>query len=93
MGIRAALGARPGDLRLLVLRQGLAPVLAGLLAGLAAAFAAGHLLASQLYEINGRDPLTLAAVAGSLASAALLACLVPALRASRSDPLTALRYE
>jgi predicted permease len=93
MGIRAALGAGRADLYALVLRQGMAPVLAGLLFAAAAAAAFGRALGSLLYEIDGRDPATIAAVTLALGAVALAACLIPARRASRVDPMTALRYE
>ncbi len=93
LGIRAALGARSGDLYGIVLRQGMAPVIAGLAAAVVAAAALSRVLGSLLYEISGSDPFTMIAVAAILAVVALGACLVPAMRAGRVDPLTALRYE
>jgi putative ABC transport system permease protein len=93
LGIRAALGARTGDLYRLVLWQGMAPVGVGLLTAVAGAIAFGRVLGSLLYEIDGRDPLTIAVVAALLAVVALGACLIPARRAGSVDPLTALRYE
>ncbi len=93
LGIRAALGARSGNLYALIVRQGMAPVAAGLLLAAACALSFGHVLGSLLYEIRGSDPATIAAVAGLLGLVALAACLVPARRASRVDPLSALHYE
>jgi putative ABC transport system permease protein len=93
MGVRAALGARPARLYALILRQGMAPVIAGLVLGVAAALALGRLLANMLYEVNARDPLTILAVAALVASVAVIACYIPARRAARTDPATALRYE
>jgi putative ABC transport system permease protein len=93
LGIRAALGAQAGDLYGLILRQGMAPVVAGLLAAAAAAVAFGHVLSSLLYEVDGRDPLTIALVAALFGLVSLAACLIPARRASRLDPLNALRYQ
>jgi predicted permease len=93
MGIRMALGATGGDLRSLVLRQGLSPVLAGLVAGLVASIAVGRILSGLLFGVSVADPLTMVVVAAVLLAVAAAACYVPALRATRSDPLTALRYE
>ncbi len=93
IGIRLALGARAADVRGMVLRQGMAPVAAGLAAGIAGALALGRLLGSLLYQVKPADPIILASVAAVLAAVALAACWVPALRATRTDPMTALRYE
>ena len=93
MGIRMALGATGSDLRRLVLRQGLAPVVIGLAAGLAGALAAGRVLSGLLFGVSSTDPLTMSVVAAVLLAVGAAACYVPALRATRSDPLVALRYE
>jgi putative ABC transport system permease protein len=93
LGIRAALGAQAGNLYRLILWQAMAPVAAGLLFAAAAALAFGRVLGSLLYEVDGRDPLTIALVAALLGLVSLAACLVPAHRASRLDPLDALRYQ
>ena len=93
LGIRAALGARAGDLYRMILWQGMMPVIVGLLAAAAAAVAFGRVLNSLLYEVDGRDPLTIAVVAAVFALVSLAACVVPARRASRLDPLDALRYQ
>jgi putative ABC transport system permease protein len=69
------------------------PVILGLIFGLAGTFAVGRLLAAQLYQISPYDPLLLGATAIVLAVAALLACLIPARRATRVDPIQALRTE
>jgi putative ABC transport system permease protein len=88
-----ALGAQTTDVLRLVVRQGMNPVLLGLVIGLAGTFAAGRLIAAQLYQISPHNPLLLGATALALALAALLACLIPARRASRVDPIIALRQE
>jgi ABC-type antimicrobial peptide transport system permease subunit len=93
LGIRAALGARASDLYSLILWQGMAPVVVGLLVAAAAAAVFGRVLSSLLYEVDGRDPLTIALVAALFGLVCLAACLIPARRASRLDPLDALRYQ
>jgi putative ABC transport system permease protein len=93
IGVRMALGAQTIDVLRLVVRQGMNPVVLGLIIGLAGTFAIGRLLAAQLYQISPHDPLLLGAAAIVLAVAALLACLIPARRATRVDPIQALRTE
>jgi predicted permease len=93
IGIRMALGAQMKDVLRLVVRQGMNPVLIGLIIGLAATLGAGHLIAAQLYQVSPHNPFLIAVTAGALAVAALLACLIPARRATRVDPLQALRTE
>ena len=93
MGIRSALGASPRDLRRLVFRGGMRLALIGLAVGLAGALAVGQLLASMVFGISVRDPLTFVAVFGVLAGVAALACFLPARRATKVDPMVALRYE
>ncbi|MGA2149500.1 MAG: FtsX-like permease family protein [Bryobacteraceae bacterium] len=93
MGIRAALGASPRSLVGLVLRTGLGMTAAGLLLGILGALGLPRLLATLLIGIGGWSPLTMAAVAAILGAIALLACYVPARRATRIDPVVALRYE
>jgi putative ABC transport system permease protein len=93
IGIRVALGAQARDILRIVLGQGMALTLVGLAAGLAAAFALARLLASLLYGVSPGDPATYILVAVLLACVALLACLVPARRATKVDPMIALRYE
>jgi predicted permease len=93
IGIRSALGAAPGSLRALVVRQGIAPVLVGSVLGLLAALALSRLLANMLFGIRATDPWIYAAVGLLLVLTGVLACLLPALRASRVNPVQALRYE
>ena len=93
MGFRMAIGARPQDVLWLVLRQGMLLTVLGAAAGVAAAVAVGRLIAGLLFGIRPYDPATLAAVVFALCSAALVAGYVPARRATRVDPLTALRTE
>ena len=93
LGIRAALGARPLQLMAMVLLDAMRPVLLGLLAGLACALSLTRFLATQLFGVTPYDPLTIAAVATIVLAVAALACLTPARRAARIDPLTALRFE
>jgi predicted permease len=93
IGIRVALGAHTAAVYRMVLRQGLTPVLLGLVAGVAGALALGRLLTSLLFEVSPADPLTIGTVIIALAAVAAFACTVPALRAMRVDPMTALRYE
>ena len=93
MGIRMALGATAANLQSMVLRQGLMPVAVGLAAGIAAALALGRSLRGLLFGVSLADPLTLAGVATVLLLVSALACYLPAVRATRSDPLTALHCE
>ncbi len=91
MGIRMALGAEPAGVRALVLRRGLTPVLVGLALGLAAALALSRVLSSLLYQVSPADPLIFATAPLALFLAALAACYLPARRAARIDPMSALR--
>ena len=91
MGVRVALGARPLDVLALVTRQGMLLVAAGLALGLALAMAASRVMASLLYQVAPTDPVTYLAAGALLVAVGALACYVPARRASRADPTTALR--
>ncbi|HKW33975.1 MAG TPA: ABC transporter permease [Candidatus Acidoferrum sp.] len=93
IGIRVAMGASPHDILKMVLRQGLTVVGVGLIVGLALAFAGTRVMAGLIIGIKPTDPLTFAVVVGLLTGIALFACWVPARRATRIDPLVALRYE
>lgn len=93
IGIRMALGAQPESVLRLVLRQGIALAFVGSTVGILAAVGVTRYLASLLYSVHGDDPLTLIAVAVLLIVVALAACYIPARRATRVDPITALRYE
>jgi putative ABC transport system permease protein len=93
IGIRMALGAQRRDVLQLILQQGLKPVLFGGTAGLICSIGASRLIAGQLYGVSASDPLTLAVIVGLLLVTALLACWLPARRASKLHPMEALRYE
>ena len=93
MGIRMALGARPSDVIGLVLRQGLRLIVPGLVAGSVIALAAARIVGGMLVNVSASDPLTFASAAAFLALVAALATYLPALRATRVDPMAALRSE
>jgi putative ABC transport system permease protein len=93
MGIRMALGAQRSDVLKLVLRQAMIVVFAGVGIGLVASWALTRLLKSLLFNVSVTDPLTFAAIGVLIILMALLACLIPAWRATKVDPLVALRYE
>ena len=88
-----ALGAQTTDVLRLIMAQGMKPVIVGLIAGLTAALALARLLASQLYQVSAYNPVLLSATLAILGAAGLLACLLPARRATRVDPIQALRTE
>jgi predicted permease len=92
-GVRIALGASSQDVLRLVLREGMRPVLAGIVVGIAGGLALTRTIQSLLFQVRPDDPLTLVSVVALLAAVSLLACWIPARKATRVDPLTALRYE
>ena len=88
-----AMGAQQSNVLALIIRQGMKPALIGLGIGITAAFVLMRLLASQLYEVQATDPATFALVAFGLSIIAFAACYIPARRATRVDPMAALRHE
>ena len=93
IGIRTALGARAADVLRLVIVEGMSPVLVGIAAGTISALASARVMKTLVFGVSASDPLTLAAVAATLALVALIASLVPAYRAARLDPVKVLRAE
>ncbi len=93
IGIRAALGAQRRDVLQMVLRQGLVLIVVGLAVGVLAAYGATRFLQTLLFGVRATDPLTFALVCGLLVAVGVLACYIPARRATRVDPMVALRYE
>jgi putative ABC transport system permease protein len=93
IGVHLALGAERRDVLKLVVKQGMRLSLAGVLIGLAAALGVSRVLSGLLFGIHPTDPITYISVAFALAAVTLLACYLPARRATKVDPMVALRYE
>jgi putative ABC transport system permease protein len=93
LGVRVAIGAAKADILRLILKEGMGITAIGIVVGLVGTLAVSTILKSQLYGVSARDPLTFLAVISVLALVALAACYIPARRATRVDPMVALRYE
>jgi ABC-type antimicrobial peptide transport system permease subunit len=93
IGIRRALGAEPGEVLRMILREGLVMIFSGTALGFLLALGIGHAFSSMLFEVSPVDPVTLTLAPVALVVTALFACWLPARRAMRVDPIVALRYE
>jgi putative ABC transport system permease protein len=93
IGIRMALGAEPASVMRMTLLRGLRPIVAGVLVGLAASYGLSRVMESHIYGVTATDPWTFGGVALALTAVGMVACVLPARKAMRVDPLIALRYE
>jgi ABC-type antimicrobial peptide transport system permease subunit len=93
MGIRMALGAGQSDVLRMVVQQGMTPVIVGLAVGGAVALGVGRYIESLLYQVSPRDPMAFTVSAAVLLIVSVAACLIPARRATRVNPIDALRFE
>ena len=93
IGVRLALGAEPGAVRAMILRQGMATIALGLVVGLVGAYALSRFMEALLFQVNAKDPVTFAIVAAILAAVSIFATWLPAARAAGTDPVRALRWE